>query len=126
MDDQKMTLIAEETFNWCCKYFGTPMKNYPKLTLKTDRRYSRKYGEYKNKEIVVFMNTCKNINDIIGTILHEYTHFLQMPRKKDINKYNKLLEKYEYKEHPFELEAEDYVKTHNNSVMIHLKKIGII
>ena len=126
MKDKKSALIAEETFKWCCEYLGTPLKKYPKLTLNTDKRYSRKYGEYQNKEIVVFMNTCKGRKDIIGTIIHEYTHFLQMPRKKDINKYHKLLEIHRYKDHPFEVEAEEFAKLYHSQVLEHFRKKGII
>lgn len=124
--NKKSALIAEEVFEWCCRHLGTPIKKYPKLVINTDKRYKQKYGEYENREITVFINTCRHRKDIIGTIIHEYTHFLQMPRKRDIDKYHRLSEHHRYDTHPFEIEAEEYARFFTEPCLKNLQKKGII
>lgn len=124
--NEKSVLIAEETFNWCCQHLGTPIKSFPKLKVITDRRYKQRFGEYENKEITVFLNTCRHRKDIIGTIIHEYTHFLQMPRKKDVDKYHRLSETHLYRSHPYEIEAEQYADFFTEPCLKHLRRKGVI
>jgi hypothetical protein len=126
MKYEKSAQIAEETFEWCCRFLGTPLKRYPKLKLSTDKRYTRKYGEYNNKVITIYLNTCKGRKDIIGTVIHEYTHFIQMPRKKDINKYHILSKNHHYNKHPFEIEAVLSEKFHLKDCIDYLRKKGHI
>lgn len=126
MKYEKSAQIAEETFEWCCRFLGTPLKRYPKLKLSTDKRYTRKYGEYNNKVVTIYLNTCKGRKDIIGTVIHEYTHFIQMPRKKDINKYHKLSENHHYNKHPFEIEAVLSEKVYLKDCIDYLRKKGHI
>lgn len=50
----------------------------PKLVLIHDPSYSA-YGEYYpgGKEIILNVAYCQNRRDLIGTLIHEYTHHLQ-------------------------------------------------
>jgi hypothetical protein len=80
----------------------------PKLIVKKGKRVRKKYGQYINKEITIYLSTCNTQTKIVKTIIHEYTHFLQMPKAKDIKVYSKLLDTFEYDKHPFELQAQMY------------------
>lgn len=100
--------VAQKCFNWCKKKFGSPIsetskKAYPSLILVPDRRRKRLYGEYSPSKIKIFLNVCQTKKDIVSTIIHEYTHFLQMP--KSIKPYHKIQKDFEYSDNPFEKEA---------------------
>jgi hypothetical protein len=123
MDIKTQVEIAENAFIWCINEFGSPIKSLPKLTVKTDKRIRKKYGEYINKEITIYLSTCKTKSKIVRTIIHEYTHFLQMPKAKDIKVYYKLLETFEYDKHPFELQARMYEKEYYNKCISDLEKM---
>jgi hypothetical protein len=108
MDIKTQVEIAENAFIWCINEFGSPIKSVPKLIVKTDKRVRKKYGHYINKEITIYLSTCNTKTKIVKTIIHEYAHFLQMPKAKDIKVYYKLLDTFEYDKHPFELQAQMY------------------
>ena len=74
MDVKTQVEIAENAFNWCINEFGSPIKTLPKLNVKKDRRIRKKYGDYINKEITIYLNTCKTKSKIVKTVIHEYTH----------------------------------------------------
>jgi hypothetical protein len=105
---KKKVKIAENAFMWCINEFGRPVKSMPKLIVKTDKRIRKKYGDYINKEITIYLSTCNTQTKIVKTVIHEYIHFLQMPKAKDIKVYSKLLNTFEYDKHPFELQAQMY------------------
>ena len=45
----------------------------------------KRNGAYlpSNLTIKIFVNNHQNLEELIETIIHEYTHYLQMPRKVD-------------------------------------------
>jgi hypothetical protein len=123
MDIKTQVEIAENVFIWCINEFGSPIKSLPKLTVKTDKRIRKKYGQYINKEITIYLSTCTTKSKIVKTIIHEYTHFLQMPKSKDIKVYSKLLKTFEYDKHPFELQARMYEKNYYSKCISDLEKM---
>jgi len=123
MDIKTQVEIAKNAFIWCINEFGSPIKSLPKLTVKTDKRIRKKYGQYINKEITIYLSTCKTKSKIVRTIIHEYTHFLQMPKSKDIKVYSKLLKTFEYDKHPFELQARMYEKNYYSKCISDLEKM---
>lgn len=105
--DKLNTKIAQETLNFCKKKFGTPLKRtYPNLVISQDNRYTRRYGDYIDRTITIYLKSCNTKCNIIKTIIHEYTHFLQMPKMNDIKKWHRLHENFNYEDHPYELEAQ--------------------
>ena len=58
------------------------------------------YCFYRN-EIIIYLPNNNTIYDIVATVIHEYTHYLQPCRTH----YDRLLEIHGYEEHPFEKEA---------------------
>jgi hypothetical protein len=98
--------IVVKTMDYCQSKFGvSKKKGYPKVIVKVQSKNDDilSYGEYcpDSHTIVVFKNNCKNVNDLIETTLHEYTHTLQPVKSK----YYKMLKKYGYNNHPMEIEA---------------------
>lgn len=119
--------IAEATMEWCLKKFGNPLKTHtPSLKVSFDRRVKNNYGEYYNKVVKVYPNVCETSNRIIRTVIHEYCHFLQMPKLHNLSRYSKLYKKYGYDNHPFEIEARLYEKIYYSSCRSSLKRNGVI
>lgn len=111
LNSDTVTKIVELTDKWCVKNLGVN-NELGDLTIHiTNQSMWTKscYGGYDvNSNIIyIYQNRCGNIEWIIKSILHEYTHYLQ-----NLNDYDSLLETYGYDNHPHELEAnyimEDY------------------
>jgi hypothetical protein len=54
----------------------------------------------ENNRILVYRKKHRSIVDLADTVIHEYTHYLQ-----DMEKYTELAKSFNYREHPYELEA---------------------
>ena len=119
--------IAESTFNWCLTKFGNPLKTAgPRLNVSFDKRIKRYYGHYHNRVISVFPNVCGNERIIILTVIHEFRHFLQMPKLSNISQYYKLCKKYDYENHPLEVDAINFQNEHYSSCRRSLKRKGVL
>lgn len=97
-----LRLIAKETINYCIATLGIK-KNLPVPTVSVIKRGgSLRYGQYDymNNHIQIHYNVCGDVKNLIQTIIHEYTHYLQ-----NLKKYDKLIAKYGYDNHPQEVEA---------------------
>jgi Zn-dependent peptidase ImmA (M78 family) len=126
MTVKEKRLIAKYALKWCEKKFGTPLKkSFPELIIKGDKRVTSKYGEYVDRKIYIFLNVCNTKSAIIRTVIHEYTHFLQMPKINDTIKYFKLSQKFKYDNHPYEVEALTAEKKYFSSCYKSLQKNGI-
>jgi hypothetical protein len=124
---EKYIEICNETFNWCLKKFGTPIKNtVPTINISFDKRVKRNYGSYLDGKITVYPNVCKTPKFIIRTILHEYRHFLQMPNNNHMEIYYTLSKNFKYVEHPFEIDSGVFEKQHYKSCKRYLKNKKII
>ena len=121
--------IAEEAFIWCVKKFGSPIKTkeVPELIVSYERS-SDCYGYYVSatKEIVVFPFEIPSKTMLVRVLIHEYTHFLQMPKVRDHSKYNKLNKMYGYDGNPLEVEAYQAELKYYRSCYSHLKKMGVV
>jgi hypothetical protein len=99
---------------YCEVVLGKPKRKLPlTYSVRTDRRtnpnetYMGQYSPVENK-IFVFRNNIKNVKEFLQVFVHEYTHSLQPIEKK----YNKLLDKFGYNDHPYEIEANKNGKEH--------------
>lgn len=121
--------IAQEAFEWCVKKFGSPMRNksVPELIISYERS-SDCYGYYASatKEIVVYPFEIPSKSMMVRVIIHEYTHFLQMPKVRDHSKYNKLNKIHGYDGNPLEHEAYDNELKYYRSCYAYLKKRGVV
>jgi len=103
---------AKQALNWCHNYFGKCKRKKRKLLLKLSPKLKRKkrsiyFGEYSfyQNTLTVYLNNCKTLLDVVETVIHEYTHYLQ-PRTK----YEYYLNVYSYTTNPFEIEAKSNEK----------------
>jgi hypothetical protein len=88
---------------WCQKTFGLSPINgsCPKLVFhRKDNPWTAHYDVWKN-EIHIFKTRHRTFMGLIGTIIHEYTHYHQSIKRE----YQQLYKIYNYKNHPLEREA---------------------
>jgi hypothetical protein len=124
---ERATEIAKSTFDWCLYKFGNPLKTLePKLNVSFDRRVKKYYGHYNSRVISVFPIVCGSERVIILTVLHEFRHFLQMPKIHNMSQYYKLWEKYDYENHPLEIDAIKFQNEHYSFCRRSLKRKGVL
>jgi Zn-dependent peptidase ImmA (M78 family) len=119
---EKKKEIAIKTLKWCKKNLGiNKRKKAPKVIVRV--RYidpqERVYGEYyfKENKIIVYSDQNKTIPELIGTIIHEYTHYLQ-----SMKKYFDYFQTHYYSTHPFEKEAVKNSKQYTRRCLYEIKK----
>ena len=69
LNKKKYTTLA---IRWCKQNFGV---NERKRTIKRSTVFGN-YCFYRNK-ITIHLGACKTMFDLVSTIIHEYTHYLQ-------------------------------------------------
>ena len=124
---KKATKIAKLAYRWCEMKFGHPLKTaICEFKVSQDKRVSQMLGYYMEREIKIFVHNTKSYSEVMRTVIHEYTHYLQMPKLSDNSKYCKLDEKYGYFDNPMEVEARDseaiYIGTCKSYVYSKLQK----
>lgn len=117
--------IVESAYEWCCAKFGTPLKTglYPELEI-VSKPKSDLCGEYLDRCLIINTCLCQTKSALIRVVIHEYTHFLQMPKIRDMSKYSKLYRNFEYHNHPMEVEAYNAELKYYRSCYRDLKKKG--
>ena len=105
--------LAQFCLDYCIEVLGQPKKKgIPTFSIvKTNKEY---YGQYASEfeKIYVYYNQCKTVGQFISTFIHEYTHHTQ-----NLNKYEKVLSKVGYSNHPQEIEANDMAKLYKQSCL---------
>lgn len=123
----KSIRVANAAFEWCVNNFGNPLKSKkPILKVSFDNRVKNYYGYYYERVIKVHPHICRTYKDIVKTVIHEYCHFLQMPKVTDGPKYDKLYNTFGYYEHPYEIEARHYETKYCDPCYKTLISIGVI
>ncbi|NBP55322.1 hypothetical protein EBU71_02055 [bacterium] len=98
--------------DYCVTHFGYCKfdKKFPKFIL-YNRPCSENshlgYYDFEKNVICIFKPDHRNCLDLVDTIVHEYTHYLQSE-----DKYFKLARKHKYRNHPHELEAKKIGSKH--------------
>ena len=114
--------VARIAFKWCVSYFGHPLKTKT-CKLKTDSvSLCDHKGIYFHRQITVNLKMCTSYADVVKTVIHEYTHYLQFPIKSEMKHYHKLVEKFGYFYCPHEVEARDNEKIYYQPCWSHVKK----
>lgn len=106
-DIKTKTTHAELSLSWCQSYFGFNERKRRELKFRISERF-RKNGTYKiygiycfyRNEIIIYVNNCDTIHDIVSTVIHEYTHYLQSRTK-----YKEYEDNYYYSHNPYERQA---------------------
>jgi Zn-dependent peptidase ImmA (M78 family) len=111
--------VANLTIKWCRDFFGVNERKRTKLKIS----FSNKNRKLKNaiifgnycfwrNTITIYLNHCITIEDIISTVIHEYTHYLQ---SRTI--YMDYQEKYYYSTNPYEREAKRNEEKHTKTCL---------
>lgn len=127
---------AEKSLEWCINNLGTRKRKkrkinlkfynregYQKITYETKKTFSRKYPiqgkycEYRNL-IVIYGPSCETLEDVVSTVIHEYTHYLQ-----SMYQYRKYQEIYYYSSNPLEKEAKRNEEIHTKKCMDFIKSV---
>ena len=102
MDPKKVRSIIEMTLRWCRRRFGDNRRKAYELKWYIQRNPNPKEcGEYvaDDNEIYVYWNNLENIEEILRTCIHEWTHYKQ----PILTRYFKF--KGPYSQNPFERQA---------------------
>ncbi len=116
----KIRKISNIILKFCQETFG-PSRNklYPTfcLSFKAD---TGTFGVYDGVDnlITIYPKECKTVSVLTSTIIHEWTH----SKQNIIGKYNKLLKKFGYENHPMEIEARETEKKWNRKALNYMKK----
>jgi hypothetical protein len=99
---------ASKALKWCREFMGINKrkKTQPKVTVRINFRSDENerfikgvYYSNENKIIVYDLN-CQSLEDVVSTVIHEYTHYLQ-----SMKKYWEYYDLYYYSTHPYERQA---------------------
>jgi uncharacterized protein YjaZ len=88
IDIGSKTYYAQQALKWCRGYFGLCDRKRRKLLFRFSERKRKiqncdvfgNYCFYRN-EIVIYLPNNHTIYDVVSTVIHEYTHYLQVRRK---------------------------------------------
>lgn len=65
---------------------------------------------FNGKQIVIYMYDDLDINYLIDTVIHEYSHYLQFEKKSQEQDYDKKHFELGYLNNPYEIEARQIAK----------------
>jgi len=96
--------LVKKILDWCIEFYGS--SDFEKRPIKL-RTYKKKdvnlRGQYNSgtATMLIFIGSHDTIIDLISTVIHEYTHYLQ----PIITAYDDLTKYFGLKEHPLERDA---------------------
>ena len=88
IDTDSKKRYATAALKWCELYFGLCHRKKRKINFRFSER-KRKSGNFDifgnycffRNEIVIYLPNNNTIYDLVATVIHEYTHYLQVRRK---------------------------------------------
>jgi hypothetical protein len=116
---------AHLTIKWCRENLGVNNRKKNKLKVsvrvnfkKTDERnFSGSYYSDENRIIVYDIN-CDTLEDVVSTVIHEYTHYLQ-----SMKKYWEYFKTHYYSTHPYEIQARKNEEKYTTECIKSIKKL---
>lgn len=121
--------FINQVIEWCKQNLEPPKyhKYYPVVEVLYYKNQKRN-GAYlpSNLTIKIFVNNHQNIEELVETIIHEYTHYLQMPRKVDQLNYAKYNKSKGYFENPYEVEARERAALYTPYCIKDLRSLGYL
>mgnify|MGYP000332833846 CR=1 FL=1 len=107
IDNESKKRYATLAIRWCESYFGLCDRKKRRLIFRFSERKRKmdnfeifgNYCFYRN-EIIIYLPNNNTIYDIVATVIHEYTHYLQ---SRSLYKYYQDI--YYYSRNPYEREA---------------------
>jgi hypothetical protein len=114
---------------WCKENMKHPkhIKYYPTVEVKynINKKANGDYS-YNSRTIRIFVNNHKSIEELVDSCIHEYTHYLQMPKEVHQLEYNKYNKTKGYYNNPYEIDAREKAKLYAPKCINDLCKIGYI
>jgi Zn-dependent peptidase ImmA (M78 family) len=91
IDNEIKETYTKMTLNWCKDNLGINDRKRSELELiihNTERKKGKyvlygSYCFYKNR-MVIYIPNCLSLYDVVGTVIHEYTHYLQSRTKYEM------------------------------------------
>jgi len=125
IDEELKISYTKMALDWCVENLGVNKRKRKKLILEiNDKDFSQsriiyygKYCFYKNK-IVIYISSCETIDDLISTMIHEYTHYLQ---SSSLYQYYSTC--YYYSQNPCERQAKRNEVKYTKECLRELKKL---
>ena len=122
--------FVNEVLNWCMNNMDYPIghKYYPQVKICYYKTKRYRFGDYTSNTrlIRIFINNHSSVEELIDTIIHEYTHYLDMPFQKDQNEYNRYLKQIGYYDNPFEINARETADKYTLICLKDMKRKGLI
>jgi hypothetical protein len=120
---------GNKILEWCIDTLGKSKYHvtYPNLIVYIKRtkdkcfennKYILGYFDECENNIIIFAKNHKSFISFVGTIIHEYIHYKQ----NIAGMYYKLLNKSNYDEHPFEVEAREAENRYKKECLSYLKR----
>jgi Zn-dependent peptidase ImmA (M78 family) len=125
VDSEIKVTYTKMALKWCKENIGINDRKRTELKL-VIRHTERKKGKYvlygsycfyKNR-IVIYIPNCLSLYDVVGTVIHEYTHYLQSRTKYEM--YEK---SHYYSTNPFERQAKRNELKHTKVCIKEIKKL---
>jgi hypothetical protein len=118
---KKLEYIGEKVINWCVDKFGLSKhyNDYPYVEIDMVET-NNPLGEFisDNNEIIIYPKAINNMDEFIGTIIHEYTHYMQSPswytRYLNNLTIDEVIKNLPSPSHPYEIEADEVAKKNMN------------
>lgn len=124
----KAGLIAA-VIEWCKVNMEYPKhhKYYPTIEVKyyINKKVNGDYSS-RSRIIRIFVNNHNSIEDLVDTCIHEYTHYLQMPKEMNQIEYTKYTNSNGYYNNPYEIDAREKAKRYTPKCIKELCKLGYI
>jgi hypothetical protein len=125
IDDEIKITYAKISLDWCKENLGICGRKRSELQLTISNKKRKKgkyvlYGSYcffKNR-IIIYTPNCLSLFDIVSTIIHEYTHYLQSRTKYEM--YEKT---HFYSTNPLERQAKRNEVKYTKICLKEIKKI---
>ncbi len=114
---------------WCQKNMEFPAhhKYYPTVEIKYYKS-KKKSGDYSSRSRVIriFVNNRQTIEELVDTCIHEYAHYLQMPKEINQLEYTKYNKTKGYYNNPYEVDARKKAAFYTPKCVKDLRKLGYI
>ena len=65
---------------------------------------------FQGKQIVIYVYDNLDVDCLVDTVIHEYSHYLQFEKKASEQDYNKQHEEMGYWDNPYEVKAREIAK----------------
>lgn len=107
IDINQKKRLTNLTIRWCRDFFGVNERKRTKLKVTFSHRQRKikkaiVFGNYCfwRNTITIYLPHCNSVDEIVSTVIHEYTHYLQSRLR-----YQSYQKEYYYSTNPYEKEA---------------------